>query len=451
MTGWFRSTRCSAAGTQPLEGEISMLFKRLEELRDEDLKGLLSREVGIQDVLPSVNEILMDVGSKGDEALFRLTEKFEGARLKDLRVSGDEIQAAYDAVDEKLLDSLSQAAENIFAFHQQQREKDLWLSEVSPGVLVGQKVVPLDSVGAYVPGGRATYPSSALMNVIPAKVAGVPRIAVCTPPRSDGNIAPLTIVAADLAGADEIYKLGGAQAVAAMAFGTETVPRVNKIVGPGNVYVTAAKLLVRGTVEIDFPAGPSEVLILADRCADPRVLAADMIAQAEHDPHSIAVLVSVDELLATAVFEETEIMAREAARSEIVTQSLEHSAVLVASGIEEAVDFANAFAPEHLEIVTADPIAVLRSIRHAGSIFLGNFTPVAAGDYASGTNHVLPTSGYARSFSGLNVDHFVKKISVQMISENGLRTLAGSVVSLAEAEGLMAHAESVRKRLEERL
>lgn len=428
-----------------------MLFKRLEELRDEDLKGLLSREVGIQDVLPSVNEILMDVGSKGDEALFRLTEKFEGARLKDLRVSGDEIQAAYDAVDEKLLDSLSQAAENIFAFHQQQREKDLWLSEVSPGVLVGQKVVPLDSVGAYVPGGRATYPSSALMNVIPAKVAGVPRIAVCTPPRSDGNIAPLTLVAADLAGADEIYKLGGAQAVAAMAFGTETVPRVNKIVGPGNVYVTAAKMLVRGTVEIDFPAGPSEVLILADRCADPRVLAADMIAQAEHDPHSIAVLVSVDELLATAVFEETEIMAREAARSEIVTQSLEHSAVLVASGIEEAVDFANAFAPEHLEIVTADPIAVLRSIRHAGSVFLGNFTPVAAGDYASGTNHVLPTSGYARSFSGLNVDHFVKKISVQMISENGLRTLAGSVVSLAEAEGLMAHAESVRKRLEERL
>lgn len=451
MTGWFRSTRCSAAGTQPLEGEISMLFKRLEELRDEDLKGLLSREVGIQDVLAPVNEILMDVGSKGDEALFRLTEKFEGARLKDLRVSGDEIQAAYDAVDEKLLDSLSQAAENIFAFHQQQREKDLWLSEVSPGVLVGQKVVPLDSVGAYVPGGRATYPSSALMNVIPAKVAGVPRIAVCTPPRSDGNIAPLTLVAADLAGADEIYKLGGAQAVAAMAFGTETVPRVNKIVGPGNVYVTAAKMLARGTVEIDFPAGPSEVLILADRCADPRVLAADMIAQAEHDPHSIAVLVSVDELLATAVFEETEIMAREAARSEIVTLSLEHSAVLVASGIEEAVDFANAFAPEHLEIVTADPIAVLRSIRHAGSVFLGNFTPVAAGDYASGTNHVLPTSGYARSFSGLNVDHFVKKISVQMISENGLRTLAGSVVSLAEAEGLMAHAESVRKRLEERL
>jgi histidinol dehydrogenase len=428
-----------------------MLFKRLEELKDEDLKGLLSREVGIQDVLPQVNEILMDVGTNGDEALFRLTEKFEGARLKDLRVSGEEIQAAYEMVDEKLLDSLSQAAENIFAFHQQQREKDFWLTEVSPGVLVGQKVVPLDSVGAYVPGGRATYPSSALMNIIPAKVAGVPRIAVCTPPGSDGSIAPLTLVAADLAGADEIYKLGGAQAIAAMAFGTETIPRVNKIVGPGNVYVTAAKMLIRGTAEIDFPAGPSEVLILADRCADPRVLAADMIAQAEHDPHSIAVLVSADELLAAAVVEETEIVAREAARSEIVIQSLEHSAVLVAGSIEEAIDFANAFAPEHLEIVTSDPMAVLRSIRHAGSVFLGNFTPVAAGDYASGTNHVLPTSGYARAFSGLNVDHFVKKISVQMISENGLRTLADSIVSLAEAEGLKAHAESVRKRLEGRL
>jgi len=427
-----------------------MLFKRLEELNDQDLKGLLSREVGIQDVLPQVNEILMDVGTKGDEALLRLTEKFEGARLKEIKVGSEEIESAYDAVDEKLLDSLTQAAENIIAFHQDQQEKDFWLTEVSPGVLVGQKVVPLDSVGAYVPGGRASYPSSALMNIIPAKVAGVPRVAVCTPPRSDGSINPLTLVAADLAGADEIYKLGGAQAIAALAFGTETVQKVNKIVGPGNVYVTAAKMLVRGTAEIDFPAGPSEVLILADRCADPKILAADMIAQAEHDPHSIAVLVSVDELLAIAVAEEMEIMAKEAARSEIVSQSLEHSAVLVASSMEEAADFANAFSPEHLEIVTGDPMAALRSVRHAGSVFLGHFTPVAAGDYASGTNHVLPTSGYARTFSGLNVDHFVKKISVQMISEDGLRILSDSIISLAEAEGLKAHADSVRKRLEPR-
>lgn len=424
-----------------------MIFKRLGDLNDEDLQSLLSREVGIQDVLPQVNEILMDVGSRGDEALFSYTEKFDRVKLTELRVTQEEIDAACESVDEKLLQSLEQAATNIWAFHDEQREKDLWLSEVSPGVIVGQKVVPLDSVGTYVPGGRATYPSSALMNVIPAKVAGVPRIVVCTPPKSDGSVNPLTLVAAEIAGADEIYKVGGVQAIAAMAFGTETIMRVNKIVGPGNVYVTAAKMLVRGSVEIDFPAGPSEVLIIADRCADPGVLAADMIAQAEHDPHSMAVLVTEDELLANAVVEEATIQARDAARAEIISQSLEHSAVLVASSMAEAVDFANAFAPEHLEIITSDPMAVLRNISHAGSVFLGGYTPVAAGDYASGTNHVLPTSGFARTFSGLNVDHFTKKMTVQMITDQGLLSLEKTITSLAEAEGLKAHAESVRRRL----
>jgi len=254
-------------------------------------------------------------------------------------------------------------------------------------------------------------------------------------------------VAADLAGADEIYKVGGVQAIAAMAFGTDTIMRVNKIVGPGNAYVTAAKMLVRGTVEIDFPAGPSEVLIIADRCADPAVLAADMIAQAEHDPHSLAVLITEDELLANAVAEEVVIAARNAARAEIVSQSLERSAVLLSSSMAETVDFTNAFAPEHLEIVTSDPMAVLRNITSAGSIFLGGYTPVAAGDYASGTNHVLPTSGFARIFSGLNVDHFTKKITVQMITDQGLLRLAETITSLAEAEGLKGHAESVRRRL----
>jgi histidinol dehydrogenase len=322
------------------------------------------------------------------------------------------------------------------------------MNEVSPGVSVGQKVVPLDSIGAYVPGGRAAYPSSALMNVIPAKVADVPRIVVCTPPKKDGSITPLTLVAADMAGADEIYKLGGAQAIAAMAFGTETIERVDKIVGPGNVYVTAAKMLMRGTVEIDFPAGPSEILIIADRTADPGVIAADMIAQGEHDPKSISVLVSLDDLLASAVAEELQIQAPTAARSEIVKESLNHSAILVANDVDEAVDFSNAFAPEHLEIITSDPIGVLRSIRHAGSVFLGKYTPVAAGDYASGTNHVLPTSGHARVFSGLNVDHFTKKITVQMITDDGLLGLEDTITTLAEAEGLTAHAESVRRRLE---
>jgi histidinol dehydrogenase len=426
-----------------------MIIKKLEDLNDDDLKVLLSREMGIQDVLPQVNDILMDVGENGDEALLSYTKKFDGAsiELQDIRVTQEEIEAAYQAVDERLLDSLMQAAENIVDFHNEQKDKDLWFTEVSPGVIVGQKVVPLDSVGAYVPGGRASYPSSALMNVIPAKVAGVPRIVVCTPPKSDGKVTPLTLVAADMAGADEIYRVGGVQAIAAMAFGTDTIARVNKIVGPGNAYVTAAKMLVRGTVEIDFPAGPSEVLIIADRCADPAVLAADMIAQAEHDPNSIAVLVTEDELLASAVAEEVEIAARDADRAEIVSQSLEHSAVLLSSSLAETVDFTNAFAPEHLEIITADPMAVLRNITSAGSVFLGGFTPVAAGDYASGTNHVLPTSGFARVFSGLNVDHFTKKISVQMITDQGLMRLADTITTLAEAEGLKAHAESVRKRL----
>jgi histidinol dehydrogenase len=425
-----------------------MITKMLSGLKDEDLHALLSRDVGISDVLSAVNEIVMEVGSKGDEALFKYTEQFEGARLDDLRVSDEEIDAAYDQVEERLMEALADAADNIFQFHNQQKQHELWMTEIAPGVSVGQKVVPLDSVGAYVPGGRASYPSSSLMNFIPAKVADVSRIVVSTPPKADGSITPLTLVAADMAGADEIYKVGGAQAIAAMGIGTESIERVQKIVGPGNVYVTAAKMLVRGSVEIDFPAGPSEVLILADRTADPGVIAADMIAQGEHDPKSISVLVALDDLLASAVVEELNIQAAGAARMEIVQESLNHSAVLVANDMDEALDFCNAFAPEHLEIITKDPMEVLRSIRNAGSVFLGKFTPVEAGDYASGTNHVLPTSGYARTFSGLNVDHFTKKISVQMITDDGLLGLEDTITTLAEAEGLKAHAESVRRRLE---
>jgi histidinol dehydrogenase len=427
-----------------------MIFKRLEDLKDDDLEQLLSRQVGIQDVVAKVNEIIMEVASDGDEALFKYTEALDGARLPNLQVSIEEINAAYEAVDEDLLVSLGEAAENIFNFHDEQRERDFWLTEVSPGVFVGQKTVPLDSIGAYVPGGRASYPSSALMTIIPAKVAGVPRIVVCTPPNKDGQIMPLTLVAADMAGADEIYKLGGAQAIAAMAFGTKTIDRVCKIVGPGNIYVTAAKLLIRDSAEIDFPAGPSEVLIIADRSAKPDVIASDMIAQAEHDPNSIAVLVATDELLAQAVVDEIGTQAQEAERQDIVKQSLDHCAVLAVSSLEDAVDFSNAFAPEHLEIITANPLDVLEDIQNAGSVFLGGFTPVAAGDYASGTNHVLPTSGYARVFSGLNVDHFTKKMTVQKISEDGLKSLENCIVSLAKAEGLSAHAKSVERRLDKK-
>jgi histidinol dehydrogenase len=288
------------------------------------------------------------------------------------------------------------------------------------------------------------------MSIIPAKVAGVPRVAVCTPPDKSGSVSPLTLVASDMAGADEVYRIGGAQAIAALALGTESVPRVEKIVGPGNVYVTAAKMLLRGGAEIDFPAGPSEVLIIADATADPEIIASDMIAQAEHDPKALSVLVTVDERLSKAVALEIHSQTRGALRREIVDKSLEHSAILVAEEVDEAIEFANVFAPEHLEILVREPLELLAQIRHAGSVFLGPFTPVAAGDYASGTNHVLPTSGYARIFSGLNVDHFTKKISVQMISEDGLEMLSKSVIALAEAEGLSAHAESVRKRLKDR-
>ncbi|MBN1324392.1 MAG: histidinol dehydrogenase [Methanotrichaceae archaeon] len=425
-----------------------MILKKIEELGDEEIQGLLYRQVGIQDMLQSVDEIIKGVASRGDLALAQYTERFDGANLANFRVEDSEIDAAYDLVDGDLLDSLAFAAENIAAFHDEQREKDIWMTEIAPGITVGQKIVPIDSVGAYVPGGRATYPSSALMTVIPAKVADVPRVVVCTPPAPDGTIPPLTLVAADMAGADEIYKLGGVQAIAAMAFGTESIVPVEKIVGPGNAYVTAAKLLVRNTVEIDFPAGPSEVLIIADETAHPDVLAADMIAQLEHDPASISVLVTIDEALARAVAGEIDEQALSAERREIVEQGLQRSAILIASGLEDAVSFANDFAPEHLEIVVRDGMDLLKGIRHAGSIFIGPHTPVAAGDYASGTNHVLPTSGWARVFSGLNVDHFVKKITVQSLSPEGLDSLSETIISLSEAEGLPGHAESVRRRLE---
>ncbi len=424
-----------------------MLFKKMSELVDEEAKGLLSRGLDVQAVMPAVVEIVNEVQERGDRALADLTERFDGVRIGKVRVGADEIEKAGDQVPEKLKKALEIALENIAAFHHQELDRDLWMTETSPGVLAGQMVVPLDSVGAYVPGGRAAYPSSALMTVVPAKVAGIERVIVCTPPGKEGKVNPITLVAAEMAGADEIYRVGGVQAVAAMAFGTESIRPVQKIVGPGNIYVTAAKLLLRSTVEIDMPAGPSEVLIIADYSAEPVVLASDMIAQAEHDPQSISVLVTDDEDLAIATRAEVEKQAKEAARREIVKKSLERAAILVAGSMEEAVAFSNNFAPEHLEIIVRDPMDVLGKIRNAGSVFLGPYTPVAAGDYASGTNHVLPTSGYARAFSGLNVDAFVKKITVQKISKEGLSLLKDAITILAEAEGLDAHAESVRKRL----
>lgn len=427
-----------------------LIFKKLCELEEVEGSALLSRGLDVQSVMATVVEIVNEVQSKGDKALTEQTLRFDGIRIGKFRVTEDEIEKAHGQVPEKLKKALETAVENIATFHHQELDRDLWMTETSPGVMAGQKIVPLDSVGAYVPGGRATYPSSAMMTVIPTKVAGVERVVVCTPPGKDGKVNPLTLVAAEMSGADEIYRVGGVQAVAAMAFGTETISPVQKIVGPGNIYVTAAKLLLRSTVEIDMPAGPSEVLIIADYTAEPEVLASDMIAQAEHDPQSISVLVTDDEDLAIATKAEVEKQAKEAARRDIVKNSLKKSAILTTATMEEAIAFSNNFAPEHLEIVVRDPMTVLGEIKNAGSVFLGPYTPVAAGDYASGTNHVLPTSGYARLFSGLNVDSFVKKITVQQISKDGLKLLSDTITSLAEAEGLAAHAESVRKRLVER-
>ncbi|MCL7475354.1 MAG: histidinol dehydrogenase [ANME-2 cluster archaeon] len=423
-----------------------MIHKNLRDLTVIESKRLLDRAGGIQDVSATVSGILAVVKARGDAALRQYTKQFDRVDIDDIEVDSGTIESALETVEPGLLEHLRTAAENIRAFHRAQMGESQWFMESSPGIMLGQKTTPLAVVGAYVPGGRASYPSTALMTVIPAKVAGVRKVVVCTPPGPDG-VNPLTLAAAHIAGADHVYQVGGVQAVGAMAYGTETVPAVDKIVGPGNVYVTAAKMMVRDRCEIDFPAGPSEVLIIADETADPKFIAADMLAQAEHDPNAVSVLVTTSADVAKRVRTSLLEMTGTAARKEIIQQSLENAAILVAESLEECIDYSNRFAPEHLEIITADDTKVLDEITNAGSIFLGQYTPVSAGDYASGTNHVLPTAGYGRIYSGLNVDHFVKKSTIQKLSREGLAHLEPTITSLAEAEGLSAHAEAVRKRL----
>ncbi len=320
------------------------------------------------------------------------------------------------------------------------------MSEIAPGISLGQKTTPLDCIGAYVPGGQASYPSTALMTIIPAKVASVPEAVICTPPMpgGGGGVHPLTLAAASIAGADRIFCIGGAQAIAAMAYGTETVPAVDRIVGPGNVYVTAAKMMV--PTRIDFPAGPSEVLIIADESARPEFIAADMIAQAEHDPNAVSVLATTSQAIADQAFELIRSGEADARRSEIIKKSLEHSAILIFDSIDECIEFSNTFAPEHLEIMVNDSLSAINGICNAGSIFVGDYAPVSAGDYASGTNHVLPTAGHARAYSGLNVGYFIKKSSIQIIEKEGLSQIGDTIVAIAEEEGLNAHADAVRVR-----
>jgi histidinol dehydrogenase len=388
---------------------------------------IAGRRSNLDRVKGPVAEIIGRVRAEGDDALFDLTKKFDGIDLESIAVPDDEREAAYDRVDAHLVESLVEAEARINRFHELQRGRDLWLQEMEPGITLGVKTTPLSRVGAYVPGGRAAYPSTALMCTVPAKVAGVAEVCCCTPPPT----SPITLVALDIAGVDEVYRVGGAQAIAAMAIGTATVPRVEKIVGPGNVYVTAAKMLLREEAEIDFPAGPSEIAVLADNTANPTFIAADILAQAEHDPNAACVLVTTDATLADAVTGEVKRMAEGAKRREIIEEALDHSGYIVADDLDEAVEAVEGIAPEHLSVQVADPLGILNRIRSAGSIFVGPYAAVACGDYASGTNHVLPTAGYARFYSGLDVNHFCRRSTVQVITD---------------AEGLHAHAESVRVR-----
>ena len=405
-------------------------------------------ELDVASVTLRVCKITSDVREMGDEALLDYTEKLDGVKLsmEQLRVSKEEIKAAYDDVGADVVDTIKQAAKAIKKFHEQQMPSE-WLKEIQPGIKAGQLVRPLARVGAYVPGGLARYPSSALMSVVPAKVAGVKEIVVCTPPRRDGKVDPVTLVAADVAGADVVFKVGGAQAIAAMAYGTETISKVDKVVGPGNVYVVAAKQIVSSDVGVDFAAGPSEVLIVADDSADAECVAADLLAQAEHDQSAAAVLVTTSEKLAEEVCKFVKEQLEDSPRKDIALQSLEkYGRVIVARTLAEAIKFANEYAPEHLQLMVERPEQALKLVENAGAVFLGPYSPVAAGDFSVGPNHILPTGGVARWRSGLSVLDFLRLPTVQSLTESGFKRIAGVVEKMAEVEGLPGHAQSIRKR-----
>ena len=397
-----------------------------------------------------VNAIIDEVREKRDEAIFAFTEKFDGACINadNILVTEAEIEEAYTQVDEKLLAVIRKALVNIRKYHEKQLQNSWFTSE--DGIILGQKVTALSKVGVYVPGGKAVYPSSVLMNVIPAKVAGVERIIMCTPPDKNGKVFASTLVAAKEAGVDEIYKVGGAQAVAAMAFGTESVPKVDKIVGPGNIYVALAKKAVYGHVSIDSIAGPSEILVLADETANPRYVAADLLSQAEHDEMASAILITTSAKLAKQVSAEVDQFVAVLSRSEIIQKSLDnYGYILVAENMEDAIDAVNEIASEHMEIVIRDPFHIITKIKNAGAIFIGEYSSEPLGDYFAGPNHVLPTNGTAKFFSPLSVDDFIKKSSIISYSREALEKVHKDIEQFAECERLTAHANSVRVRFEE--
>ena len=427
------------------------IVKLTKESKSNILENLLKRSPNSYGKFESaVADILANVKLRGDDALFEYTRNFDKADINpsNIVVTQEEIDEAYSLVDDKLLDVIRKALVNIRDYHEKQKQYS-WFDSKPDGTILGQKVTALSRVGVYVPGGKAAYPSSVLMNVMPAKVAGVEQIVMCTPPDKEGKVYPTTLVAAKEAGVDVIYKVGGAQAIAAMAYGTASVPKVDKIVGPGNIYVALAKKAVFGYVSIDSVAGPSEIMVIADETANPRFVAADLLSQAEHDEMASAILVTTSEELAKKVSAQIDEFLKELSRSEIISKSLEnYGYILVADSIDEAIEVANDIASEHLEIVTKDPFNVMTKIKNAGAIFLGEYSSEPLGDYFAGPNHVLPTNGTAKFFSPLSVDDFIKKSSIISYSREALELIHNDIETFAKAEHLTAHANSIHVRFE---
>ena len=401
-----------------------------------------------KNVIPTVSEIIENVRKNGDKAVEEYTIKFDGKAPEKTEITADEIDSLISKCDKDYLETVKKAAENIADFHKRQLQQS-WLTTKANGVIMGQRVRGLKRVGIYVPGGTAAYPSSVLMNAIPAKIAGVEEVIMCTPPQKDGTPNPNIIAAAKIAGVDRIFLMGGSQAIAALAYGTETVPKVDKIVGPGNIFVATAKKLLYGTVDIDMIAGPSEILIIADDSANPKFLAADLMSQAEHDKLASSTLLTDSAEIAEKTKKELEIQMKKLSRNEIISSSLDNfGAIIVCSDMAQAVDFANELAPEHLEVCCNNPMEYVGKLDNAGSVFLGNYSPEPLGDYFAGPNHVLPTSGTARFFSPLSVDSFIKKSSFIYYTEDALRKDAEDVIRFADTEGLTAHANSIKVRFD---
>jgi histidinol dehydrogenase len=432
-------------------GKSMRIIELNAETKKNILEDLLKRSPNqYEEYASAVAEILNEVKIKKDQALFDYTERFDKTVLTkaNIRITEEEIQEAYQLIEPAVLDVIRKAIINIEAYHAKQKQYS-WFDTTDNGTILGQKVTPIAAVGVYVPGGKAAYPSSVLMNVIPAKVAGVSRIAMTTPPGKDGKVNVGTLVAAKEAGVTEIYKVGGAQAIAALAFGTESIPKVDKIVGPGNIYVALAKKAVYGHVSIDSIAGPSEILVLADETANPRYVAADLLSQAEHDELASAILITTSKELAEKVSKEVDQFVNQLSRKEILQKSLEnYGYIMIAENMSEAIDTANEIASEHLEIMTKDPFMVMTKIKNAGAIFIGEYSSEPLGDYMAGPNHVLPTNGTAKFFSPLSVDDFIKKSSIISYSREALEPIYNDIVTFANSESLTAHANSISVRFE---